>query len=313
MKTPIVSIIIPAYNKATFINDAIKSCLNQTYDECEIVIVDDGSTDGTIQVIKKFLPHPRVTLIETDNMGASSARNIGLMAARGEYIQYLDADDYLDADKLRRQIMQLRYQPPSTISVSRHYTHDVRSGKVQAYEDTFAGEVDPIRWIEDALQEKVAYPPSVYLLHRSIAESAGFWNTKLSYNDDAEYFIRVLLCCDKMLYCDESLVYYRIAVSGSLGSLRNRKSYISELDALKLVADRLTNHQELQSAVAYALGKYYFKTYMKHPDLSKKAYYMMKEINVDVDTNHYNGKARMLSKLITWRLVSRIRHVLGYK
>ena len=97
---PLVSIIIPAYNARRLIGESIDSVLNQTYSNCEILVIDDGSTDGT----RAFLQHrygDQIRYIYQKNQGRGAARNYGLRLARGKYIQFLDADDLILPDKIR--------------------------------------------------------------------------------------------------------------------------------------------------------------------------------------------------------------------
>jgi len=94
-KNPKVSVIIPTYNRAHLIGRAIQSVLNQTYQDFELIVVDDGSTDNTNEVIKEFSQKDkRILYIKHDkNKGGSAARNTGIKAARGEYIAFQDSDD----------------------------------------------------------------------------------------------------------------------------------------------------------------------------------------------------------------------------
>lgn len=100
----LVSIIIPTYNSAPYIQEAVTSVLQQTYQSIEIIIVDDGSTDGTKQVLADYIKNGGITYIPKENGGPASARNVGIRSARGEFISFLDADDIWGADKLKRQI-----------------------------------------------------------------------------------------------------------------------------------------------------------------------------------------------------------------
>jgi len=88
-----ISIIIPTYNRANFLPRAIESVINQTYSEWELIIVDDGSTDNTKEVVKKYLTDRRIKYIKTKNKGAANARNVGALIATKEWITFLDSDD----------------------------------------------------------------------------------------------------------------------------------------------------------------------------------------------------------------------------
>jgi len=102
MKKPIVSIIIPCFNAEEYVSSAIESALAQTYDNCEVIVVDDGSQDKSLDVIKRF--EGRIKFRTGPNMGASSARNLGIKDAQGEWIQFLDADDRLLPDCVSRKL-----------------------------------------------------------------------------------------------------------------------------------------------------------------------------------------------------------------
>ena len=105
MNEPLVSIILSAYNREKYIKKAIQSVLDQTYKNIELIIIDDGSTDGTKDVVGPYLVHPWVRYIYQKNKGVSVARNNGIKISAGKYIAILDSDDFwCDKDKLKKQI-----------------------------------------------------------------------------------------------------------------------------------------------------------------------------------------------------------------
>lgn len=106
---PKVSIIIPTYNSARYLPEALESALNQTYTNIDIIVVNDGSTDNTRQIMNRFVD--RVTYVEQDNGGPSRARNAGLSRARGDYVAFLDADDMWMPHKLEEQMKIFRLYP----------------------------------------------------------------------------------------------------------------------------------------------------------------------------------------------------------
>ena len=106
MESPEVSIIVPVYNQADVLPTALESCLSQTYQSIEIIVVDDGSPDDVVGAVKPF--GRKVRLIQQENRGLSSARNTGLSEARGEFVKFLDADDWLLPECLDRQVNVLR-------------------------------------------------------------------------------------------------------------------------------------------------------------------------------------------------------------
>ena len=128
--TPIISVIIPTYNRENMIGYAIKSVLNQTFKNLEIIVVDDGSTDNTEEIIRDF-KDKRVKYIKKykKNRGISVARNIGIKVARGKYIAPLDSDDEWLPEKLDKQIKILQDGPPELGVVYSNSCYIDKSGK----------------------------------------------------------------------------------------------------------------------------------------------------------------------------------------
>src|SRR5215469_10459942 len=104
---PLVSILIPAYNAEEWIADTIQSAIAQTWQRKEIIVVDDGSSDRTAEVARRFVSK-EVAIISTENQGAAAARNHAFQLSQGNYIQWLDADDLLSPDKIEHQLVALR-------------------------------------------------------------------------------------------------------------------------------------------------------------------------------------------------------------
>ena len=109
VSSPLVSVVIASYNRAQFVEDAIRSVQNQTLDDVEIIVVDDGSTDSTHNILNNF--GESINVINQLNQGRSSARNTGVNNSKGDYIAFLDSDDTWLYDKLDKQLDLLMKQP----------------------------------------------------------------------------------------------------------------------------------------------------------------------------------------------------------
>jgi glycosyltransferase involved in cell wall biosynthesis len=112
---PRASIIIPCRDGAAWLGEAIESCLGQSWPNLQIVVVDNGSTDGSLDLAKRYEARG-ITVLTCERAGASAARNAGLKHADGDLIQFLDADDILDADKIRRQVERLNAAPAASVA-----------------------------------------------------------------------------------------------------------------------------------------------------------------------------------------------------
>mgnify|MGYP005844005933 CR=1 FL=1 len=116
-QTPLISVIVPTHNRGHLIKRAIESILNQTFQDFEVIVVDDGSTDSTEEVIKKINNNKVVYVKHDSNKGASAARNTGIKNSRGKYIAFLDSDDIWLKDKLEKQLNEFNLSSPDTAVV----------------------------------------------------------------------------------------------------------------------------------------------------------------------------------------------------
>lgn len=260
---PLISIIITNYNYANFIGDAILSAIEQDYLDKEIIVVDDGSTDNSIEVIGRYLDH--VKLIQQKNRGVSSARNAGVAESTGEYVAFLDADDYWMTTKLSKQYeslvnskADLSYCKMQIVKPDGSYTfsEECRQGNFEKIYPRFPGQTP--------------FPPSSVLLTRNLIKSVGDWDTELLNSaEDFDYFRR---CSSKskFVFVDHALVVHREhSKSLTSGPIGNYFEY--NLKAMvKMYADSSVN----VSYFAKRLGTFRFylslaKTYFKKLDLFK--------------------------------------------
>ena len=200
-----VSVIIPTYNYARFLNNCINSVITQSYENTEIIVVDDGSTDNTREVISVF--GNRINYIYQENQGLSSARNTGLLNAGGEYIQFLDSDDILHKDAIKERVLFLEKNPEVSIAVCRN----------KEFSDTDKNG-NPIingHWKlpEENLDIHLCYlniaPPHAFLIRRKVAQDVGTFDKGLKACEDYDYWLRSLLKGHVPVYCPRGLVYYR--------------------------------------------------------------------------------------------------------
>jgi len=197
--TPLVSVIIPCYNQAQFLPDAIESLIVQSYKNWECIIVNDGSTDNTADVAEELaLTDNRIKVINQKNKGLSGARNTGLNEAKGTMLQFLDADDTLEKDKLLTHANFLKNNPRISIvfSDARYFTTDKPMLRDYGYYATIDSQnwiID--RWIsaEEILVKLLSFnlfPVNCPLVQRSVFDQVGAWNENLQAHEDWEFWIR---------------------------------------------------------------------------------------------------------------------------
>lgn len=219
LSNPLVSIIIPLFNSEETILETLNSCVDQSYKNIGIIVVDDHSTDSSLNVVKDYQEQYRclIKVYENRGKGACAARNYGFQLSTGDYIQYLDADDLLDPYKVDSQVKLIQGCDEYTITHcqwGRFY--DRTENTKWEYQHINKDYSQPVRYLIDSWNGKGMTAIHCWLTPRNLIEKAGSWNENLLINQDGEFFSRVLLYANKIIYSPEAKVYYR---SGNVNSI----------------------------------------------------------------------------------------------
>jgi len=206
---PLISIIMPAYNAEKFIDDSIKSVINQTYQNWELIIINDGSKDGTAKIVEeKIKLDKRIHLINQDNKKQAGARNAGLETIKGNWVAFLDADDIWLPAKLEIQLQYIE-KSPADIYYSGGYIVDANL-KITADYPTIYG------WYNGSDMYKLLYkensvPVLAVLLKADWVFKVGFQDETLVLVscEDWDYWLRLCLLGATFYGIDEKLFYYR--------------------------------------------------------------------------------------------------------
>lgn len=185
--TPKVSVIIPAYNSARFVKEAIESVFAQTYGDYEIIVIDDGSIDNTKGVIAPYLD--KIKYIYQQNQGASSARNTGIRHSQGEYIAFLDADDIWLPEKLRIQVEYLNNNPDTAMVYSLDLRVDV-NGRPCDNQSKLKRNL-PRGDIFDALFFRNFIKLSSVMVRKRILDTVGLFDESFTHSEDYELWLRI--------------------------------------------------------------------------------------------------------------------------
>jgi len=236
---PLVSILIPAYNAKKTIEDTIQSALAQTWPNKEIIIVNDGSSDNTLTIARKFESRYLKVITQT-NKGASNARNRALDVSQGDFIQWLDADDLLAQDKIEFQLTNTDDNPKTRVLYSSAWGRFYfRPQKAKFNPDPLWQDLFPLNWLQISLGEGYWMHPSSWLVSRKLTDLAGPWNEKLLMNQDGEYFFRVVAASKLVKFNRAALCYYRIGNFSSISSNRSNKALESYIFSLNCCIDHL--------------------------------------------------------------------------
>lgn len=206
MSSPLISIVIPTYNGENFIREALESCLEQSYSNLEILVVDDGSKDHTPEIVEKYeKKDSRVRLIVHDkNKGVAAARNTGIKASKGTHLQFLDQDDLFFLNKT--EIMLKQITPEVDLLYCEVFCWYLM---MDAIIPNHYGDLPNRKTALKEMFGKSFGTPLSWMIKKEIVKKIGFFDEELRGSDDWEFLFRVLRLCNYKR-CDSYLAFYRI-------------------------------------------------------------------------------------------------------
>lgn len=306
---PLVSILIPAYNAEKWIRETIVSALGQTWPRCEVILVDDGSSDNTFDVANRF-QSKTLKVVRQENKGASAARNKALALAQGDYIQWLDADDLLAPDKIEEQLKygdggrnSLRLLS-STFGFFYYNRHKAKFITTKLWQD-----LKPVEWFIINFTDRVWIHPAAWLVSRRLTNQIGPWNEKLSLNDDGEYFGRAVATSVEVKYVSDAKSYYRKANSKSLSSMITHNACESLFLTIKLCIEYLLvleNSERTRDAALKHLQNCLIYFYPEERQLLDKIYELAKELGGCLTPPELKFKYIIIRKIFGWDVAKKL-------
>ncbi len=281
-----VSVIIPNFNRAAIIGETIENMLSQTLPPHEVIIVDDGSTDDSIDVIRKY--GNKVILIQQENAGPGAARNAGLKGATGEFIQFMDSDDLASLNKLEVQSKTLVANNADIVLgpwLKAWIAH-----KVMKLEDVVLQQKAPPSKRSDLLWFLTDWSMVFQqcLVRRSMLEKVGTYREDIKYFEDGDLFIRILLAGGKLVYEAQTLTFYRLNDFGKLTG--EGQINIGRVHAQSTFYQDIINRAVTDTTL---------KDCINHPDFKLnvfKAFSDLKENNLLDNSDKYSELSRMAQK-----------------
>ncbi|MBI2814103.1 MAG: glycosyltransferase family 2 protein [Opitutae bacterium] len=309
--TPSVSIIIPCHNAGRWLAETIQSALGQTWPDKEIILVDDGSTDGSLAVARQSEAQG-VRVVSQPNAGAAAARNAGLARASGDFIQFLDADDLLAPDKIERQVRLLQERGAGCIATCAwgRFTTDPAAGALDTGTALWR-DLAPADWLVLAAEHNLMMATATWLLPRALADRIGPWNTEHRANplDDMDYFDRARAAAHAVLFCPATRAYYRSEIGGSLSRVRSDEAWRAISATLHRSADlllKLEDSPRTRRAAATMLQRFIYELYPACPELAAAAAGRVRQLGGSDLRPEFGPARRALAKLVGWKLTKRL-------
>jgi glycosyltransferase involved in cell wall biosynthesis len=238
---PLISIIIPSYNRENLIREALDSIIEQTYTNWECIVIDDRSTDGTDAILKEYSNRDNRFIVISKPLelkqGASVSKNLGLQLARGEYIQFLDSDDILAENKLEKQFDALKKEDEKVISVCvTSNFKEIKDAVVLDFDrKDYLNFNNPEEYFELIGEIGGYYAPESFLISKGLIDFSGHWNENLTLNDDGEFFFRIIYNSSKIVFINETFVRHRQSTGDNLSILNSLQKANSLLNSWKII------------------------------------------------------------------------------
>jgi glycosyltransferase involved in cell wall biosynthesis len=308
---PLVSILIPAFNAEKWIADTLRSAGSQTWPRKEIIVVDDGSTDRTLAIARRF-ESPTLRVVSRAHQGSAAARNEAFSLSKGEYIQWLDADDLMAPDKIARQMEALEQcQSKRTLFTSAWTRFMYRHYRAEFVPTALWRDLSPTEWMLIKMGQRLYMPDSAWLVSRELTEAAGPWDTSLSVNLDGEYFSRVLLLSDAVRFVPGARVYYRDIGFNGLSYIGNsEKKLESRFRTLQMMIAylrSLEDSERTRAACVTYLQNYLIYFYPEQDDTVRQMREMARELGGELAAPRLSWKYKWLKTLFGWDLAKRAR------
>jgi len=311
---PLVSILIPAYNAEACISDSLRSAIAQTWERKEIIVVDDGSTDRTLEVARQF-ESDKLKVVTQKNQGASATRNNAFSMSKGDYVQWLDADDLMAPDKTTKQMEVAERSESRRTLVSGAWARFMhRPHRAKFYPSVLWQDLQPAEWLMRKMEQNTYMQTATWLVSRELAEAAGQWDTRLLGDDDGEFFCRVLLASDGVRFVRESKIYYRESGSSSLSYIgnSNRKLEAQWLSMQLHIGylRSLVDDQRSRAACVTYIQNWMFFFYPERLDIFRQAEELARSLGGELTIPALSWKYSWLDTVFNHSLAKRAQVVL---
>lgn len=245
MNSPKVSVVIPAYNQADYLGQAIQSVINQTYQDWELIVVDDGSTDNTAKVLSRF-SDARISYIYQANKGLPGARNTGIELSSGEYLAFLDSDDYYHPEKLATQVAHLARHPELGLSYASRIDVDQHGNPLWLLRAP----------LYTSMQELVLdFPFTIndLLMRREWALKVGGFSDEFKlHSEDRDFYLRLTLAGCQFAGIESFVAYRRVYQNRIVRKIPQRLEVMKRVIDNALLAPQCPPEVKALRDVAYA-------------------------------------------------------------
>lgn len=312
----LVSVIVSAYNAEVHIAETLESLLSQTYDLIEIIVINDGSTDNTLQVLKSF-KDSGIIVLNQNNQGQDAALNNGFKVSRGRYIKFMDSDDLLNVDMIEIQVNTLKDSDDYVAygMWARFYQNEPNKADFSPLE--YWKDMQPVDFLT-ARPKGIMLQCGIMLVPRKLIYKSGLWDERLILFNDTEFFNRVILSSKGVLFSDGAKLFYRSGQPNSISVQQSRRFYESTYMATCLIANQLLAVEDSVRVRNLVSNMFFYRLvnmYPRYPDLCYKHEEKIKYYGCFSYEPEGGIPYQLLTRLIGWKLAKRLKeglYVFGF-
>jgi len=302
---PLVSILIPAYNMQEWITESLASAVSQTWPRKEIIVVDDGSTDRTAEIASRFASK-EVKIVSTENRGVAAACNMAYQLCRGDYIQWLGADDLLAPDKIERQIAALRSTDTGRVLLSCPWAYFYyRTSRARFQPNSLWCDLAPVEWLYRKMSENLHMQPATWLTSRELADAAGPEDSRLLFDDDGEYYCRVIMASEGTRFVRESKVYYRVTGTTRVSYIgisdKKRDSLLLSMKLHIRYLRSMEDSERVRKACLTYMQTWYDNFYPERPEFVAELHEMAGQLHGRLSPPRLRWKYSWMRPIFGWK------------
>ena len=254
-----VSVIIPVYNQELYLTDCISSIINQTYKNLEIIIVDDGSTDSSSDIIKKFCAEDnRIVFVEKKNTGVSDTRNIGVSKSSGDYLMFVDSDDWIELDTIEKLLLKIKLENVDVIRYNDIVYDKYENKKLDDFYELsdkklIDNDMEKIyKYIFSANKNIACYSPTLFMKKNVVP----MFDVKLKYMEDMVFYIDLISNINSIYFYNEHLYNYRYnGKSVTKNYNKQLDNIFNQIDSIKVIKNKLgEKYHNILNQLAFTLS-----------------------------------------------------------
>jgi glycosyltransferase involved in cell wall biosynthesis len=314
LNQPLITIITPCYNSQEYLRETINSVLKQTYRNFEWILVNDGSSDKTEDIILG-IEDDRIKYLYQENKGQCAASNLGLSHSKGQFIKFLDSDDLLNATHLEN-LVKCIVDDETLVSCAwgKFYNDDVDTFRL--FPEKVSRNLNSLEWIKTSISQRYDMMAAwIWLIPKPIIYKSGMWDETLTLNNDFDFSIRLLINSKNVVFCSNAILMYR-ELTQSLSKSASYAAFCSAVKSNLIGVEnilRLSSDLSTKQLCADRLQDWVYQCYPKYIDLVLILETKIQSLGGSKIKIEGGNLFKLCALIFGWKFAARLRFLLNTK